>query len=423
VKKIWIGIVCCAGYLHAQSPRFPAEVLEQPEASRSFFESVWEVSEVNIFRKDPSVRSFMIANGYASSMLQPARGWPPRLAGYRVLEVNMILTKYPRNKNFWRTNYYSLMAERLQALFRMDPRLNDTTISYGLIFQTACHTEKEAQSLFHGFEIVYEEIKEQPQNEISVFDTLHARNEDSLYWINANRKVERQIRRGGGIGDSVVVKALRTLELDSALIVVDCTGSMDPYTNQVLLWLTRRFNDRSRYFALFTDAGESRKIGSSGGILTGAFEKVDGLMKLFRKARSYRGKNREPEENDIEAILTGLREFPFATSVVLIADNNSCVRDISLLSCIPVPVHVIACGMEFGLNPQYLDIAVSTRGSLYMGVEKWEDFGGGEKIKQFTAGPNTYHFDRGKKHFVHDKKNLRVHASCDRFYSRKQECP
>lgn len=414
--------------LIAQPVYFPQPVLDDPGAHVDFWESAWEIEEVPVYTKDPSVRSVLLPNGYASPVLQPSRQWPPRLKNYRVTEVNMILTKYPKNKNFWRTNYYSLMAERLKTLFALDARLNDSTITYNLVFQTQCTTEKEAMAMFHGFELVYEETKPAVvvETQLSVYDTLWERNEDSLYWVNANKKIQRQIKRTG-MGEEVVLKGLNqaALNMDSTLIAIDCTGSMDPYTNQVLLWITQHFNENFRFFSLFTDTGpKPHKLGASGGIYTGAFVKIEGLMKLFRKAKSLKGLNREPDENDLEAILQGVAEFPHIRSVVLIADNNSCVRDMALLSCIQSPVHIIPCGAVTGINPQYIDLALATGGSIFLAGEGWKKMDASFRDgKPFVVGGNSYRYLVRKKRVVFADKNLRLFNKCDGFYSKRSPCP
>jgi hypothetical protein len=145
-------------------------------------------------------------------------------------------------------------------------------------------------------------------------------------------------------------------------------------------------------------------------------------MRMFREARSIRGANREPEENDIEGILEGLLRFPFLTSVVLLADNNNCVKDISLLHCVTVPVNVIPCGSEHGLNPQYIDIAAFTGGRVFIGG-KWLSFREKMDGHPFQVGGNVYHFDKKKKHFVHGKNDVYKHPSCARFYTKPPPCP
>ena len=70
-------------------------------------------------------------------------------------------------------------------------------------------------------------------------------------------------------------------------------------------------------------------------------------------------------ENDIEALIAAQQQCPDCENLVLIADNNAPVKDISLLSKVNKPVKVILCGSQYYLNPDYLKIARETGGSVH----------------------------------------------------------
>ena len=91
--------------------------------------------------------------------------------------------------------------------------------------------------------------------------------------------------------------------------------------------------------------------------------RINKVIDLYQLVMMKGGGGDGPE-NDLEAIIKGIKEFPEHGEVILIADNNSCVRDMDLLKYIDVPVRVILCGYTNagGVNPHYVKIAHETGG-------------------------------------------------------------
>ncbi len=349
---------------------FSPAMMSQPKEYSKEFESIFFYKEVPVFVKNVKEKSILLRNGYASSVLQLPVSWPPKIKSYHVKEVRVIFTKYPVDKNFWNTNYYELLAARLQAAFAIDAKLNDVHINYSLILQTNCKTEDEAKGMLHSLEVVYElgERKiDDDDIEPTVYDTLYNQNEDSLAWLNGITKANRFIKKSK-MSDTVVLKGLDIFSLqDSLLVVIDCTGSMAPYYSQVTLWAARNFFP-GHYYVLFNDAGPRiLPLGQTGGYVDGRVSSVDQLIKLFKKATATRGGNKETAENDIEGVLSGIQFFPDNKGVILVADNANCIRDYKLLSNVDQPVHIIPCGGGV-LNPQFLNVASYTGGSVF-----WQD--------------------------------------------------
>jgi hypothetical protein len=50
--------------------------------------------------------------------------------------------------------------------------------------------------------------------------------------------------------------------------------------------------------------------------------------------------------------------------LVLLADDSD-IRDMSLLKRIRKPVHIVLCGTKRGINPQYIKLAIQTKGSIH----------------------------------------------------------
>jgi len=376
-------------------------LLTQPQAHSKEIEAAFVYKELPVYTKNTKEKSIFLKNGYASSVLQTPGQWPLKQKSLFVKEINIIFTKYPKEKNFWNTNYYDLLAERLKNLFILDPALNDSRISYSLVLQTACNSEAEAKEMLHGIEIVYqlgergkeENLLEEPD----FIDSLYL-NQDSLNGIRDLDKARKFVKKSKAV-DTVVLEGLDLFNFtDSLLVVIDVTGSMAPYYSQVTLWAARNFYP-GHYYVLFNDGGNrSLPIGKTGGYEDGRVESVTQLIKLFKKASSLRGKNREFAENDIEGLLVGINAFPENKGVILLADNNACIRDYSIMHQITRPVHIIPCG-GITLNPQFLNLAQYTGGSVFwldQRINDWPTLCNGDI---FNLGDDKYRFLKTKQRF------------------------
>jgi hypothetical protein len=190
------------------------------------------------------------------------------------------------------------------------------------------------------------------------------------------------------------------------VIVTDQTGSMYPYVDQVTVWHALQLAQGEDNQYIFFNDGDAKSsaekvIGQTGGIYyTGA----DSLAQLLRTmlAVSKAGGGGESEENDLEALLAGARKMQGTDELILIADNYSDVRDMELLSRLKVPVRIILCGTEHGVNENYLEIAYKTGGSIHT-IE--DDI---ENLKQLSEGSTVqigrfqYRISHGK--FIQVKK-------------------
>ena len=170
--------------------------------------------------------------------------------------------------------------------------------------------------------------------------------------------------------DFVVQEVLKRNEWNDMLIVSDMTGSMAPYIGQLFLWLKlNTLDDRIKQFVFFNDGdtrlNEDKTIGETGGIYetrSKTYKEVEDLA--IRCMMS--GDGGDLEENDIEALLKGIDICPDCAENILIADNNSPVRDLSLLEKIDRPIRVIICGAQQKINVEYLNLARETGGSVHL---------------------------------------------------------
>jgi hypothetical protein len=175
-----------------------------------------------------------------------------------------------------------------------------------------------------------------------------------------------------GSNDVVVSKVLdRHAEWQNMVVVNDWTGSMYQYGAQVLQWHVLNYK-RSGITTLFLfndgdEKSDHRKVvGETGGIYHEKADNISKLLDLFHLIM-LKGNGGDGPENDIEAILEALETNPDCTNILLIADHNSCVRDIELADRIRVPVKIILCGYLKGspMNPDYVYLAKKTNGGIY----------------------------------------------------------
>lgn len=170
--------------------------------------------------------------------------------------------------------------------------------------------------------------------------------------------------------DTTVSAVFSRHNWDKAIIIADVTGSMYPYTAQLLLWLKLKIKDGlKRPFIFFNDGDDKQDfekvIGKTGGIYTITTAKYEEVEQTIIKAMKA-GCGGDAPENNIEAILKADELCNSCDSVIMIADNWASVKDLSLLTEIKKPVKIILCGVYSSINTDYLNIARKTKGSVHL---------------------------------------------------------
>jgi hypothetical protein len=160
----------------------------------------------------------------------------------------------------------------------------------------------------------------------------------------------------------------RNPQWTNKLLVVDVTSSMTPYAEQVKIWYRRNKQVQNQtQFVFFNDGNntkdERKVIGNTGGIYFCPFCPYSQLVDTLRQVR-LRGEGGDAEENDLEAIIGAINNSANYSDVIVIVDNLSPVRDISLLSNLNRPVRIILCGNK-PINEEYINIAYQTGGSIH----------------------------------------------------------
>ena len=205
------------------------------------------------------------------------------------------------------------------------------------------------------------------------------------------------------VSDSTIFKVLnRNPNWNKMLVVCDFTGSMSPYTAQLLVWhkLNIETNkQRIEYFTFFNDGDHKpdrqKRIGKTGGIYQSQAKNFKDIKDLAEKTMRA-GYGGDTPENNIEALLEAIKKCENCEDIIMIADNFATPRDLSLLQNVDKPVRVILCGTYGGINTAYLDIVRQTKGSLHTiedDILNLMDLNEGEEI---TIGNRLYQIKRGK---------------------------
>ena len=172
-------------------------------------------------------------------------------------------------------------------------------------------------------------------------------------------------------GDYGIVEAVfsRNPQWKNAHIVMDVTGSMSPYIAKTMVW-AKSTQESSQVMAYtFFNDGDSKlqhekQIGKVGGIYSvknSAFEPVYNKM----KKTMLKGGGGDAPENNVEAIIKGIKTFPNCTEIIMVADNWATPRDLSLVKELNIPVHIILCGAINSTNVAYIQLAYDTGGSVH----------------------------------------------------------
>ena len=201
--------------------------------------------------------------------------------------------------------------------------------------------------------------------------------------------------------DSTIFNVLdRNEHWENNIIVHDVTGSMSPYTAQVLLWHKLNFDQKRNVgYVFFNDgnnmADRDKVSGSVGGVYFADGETIDQVTKVAKKAM-LSGYGGDAPENNIEAALLGVERFPKAKNIVMIADNWATPRDLEFAEKLTLPVKIILCGTGWGVNAKYLDLARKTGGSIHTIEKDIVDLTSMHEGETIELNHVTYKIQKGK---------------------------
>jgi nitrate reductase NapAB chaperone NapD len=307
-------------------------------------DKIMELSPKEVDFYNASAATYNVVMAYGKSEISSKK--LPKVENLeRLMSIDLVYTEFRRSERF---NQPKLNRYRLESLKKVMPEIFKLeNIQWNIIEQTGADNQTDAENLFHGF----------------VFHLKEERGEEDIEQIDGivNQKSE--------IEDSTVLKVFNRHNWDKMLITADLTGSMSPYIGQVLLWFKlNEIDKKAKYFLFFNDGNltpdEDKKVGKTGGLYPSPATNYNDIENLaFKTIRS--GDGGDWEENDIEALYNGIKNCPECQDIILIADNDSPIRDFSMIVMIKQPIRVILCGVDGYINPQYLNLAKATKGSIH----------------------------------------------------------
>jgi hypothetical protein len=170
------------------------------------------------------------------------------------------------------------------------------------------------------------------------------------------------------VKSSAVYKGLDLyLESTGTALVMDVTGSMTTHIAAMKNWIRSQKTPPFTSYTFFNDGdkktSKEKKIGETGGIYM--CKVLDDMDKTIEEAMNN-GTGGEEPENDLEAVLHAIAHDENAKEILLIGDNYSEVKDISLLNKINRPVHVLVCAAPKFVRCEYLKIAKETGGKVIL---------------------------------------------------------
>jgi len=263
-----------------------------------------------------------------------------------IIAVDLVYTDYPKGNDFTELN-----KRRLIELFGALPSVfNRQVISWRLVKQTGVQKTGGIHNYFHGFVIYYRPM---PSN------------------YDESRLIEDIVSGNIQPEDSSILKVFqRNEDWKDMLVVCDVTGSMSPYTAQLLLWIKANQKLRSMKSIVFFNDDDERstsqvKVKDTTGMWSVSSSNYKEVMKVAIEAM----KNGNHYENNLEAVCRAIDEFPEDKGkVIMIADNWEDPCDMYLLDYLKskkIPIRVIVCGVNASFNMKYLDIARATGGTVH----------------------------------------------------------
>lgn len=300
-----------------------------------------------------------------------------KLQGQTIVGVDLVYSDYPVGEDFTELNRKRILELNLQFPDAFD----DQMIQWKLIKQTGVAQTGGIQNYFHGITIYYRPLPS---------------------FASENASIKNVINGVVPVADSTILKVLgRQKTWKDMLVVCDVTGSMAPYTSQILLWL--KANQKMKTFkqAVFFNDNEEKsnnQVASydEDGIWSIETSNSNKVVDLAIEAME----DGQHIENNLEAICYAIKKYPEnKQNVVMIADNWETPCDMQLLEYLKsqkVVVHVIVCGVTDRMNTAYLDLAYATGGSVHTMEEDLMDIAKTGEGKTVKIGKMKFSMSGGK---------------------------
>jgi hypothetical protein len=212
--------------------------------------------------------------------------------------------------------------------------------------------------------------------------------------------------------DTMVLHTLNQIRsLKKYALVQDVTGSMSPYTIQVLIWLQMKPHLMQEGRFLFFNDGDNmpdewKLPGKTGGLYLVQHTGFDTLKSVLYRSMG-KGTGGDLAENNVEAILKAIEVYPEADTILMFGDNQAPVKDIRLISKVNRPVNVLLCGIQNTINPQMVEIVKRTGGKLMFPGGVWFDPQRARDGQLLTLGNRVFEYKNQKFTLSYVKRGMR----------------
>jgi hypothetical protein len=300
-----------------------------------------------------------------------------KLQNNTIVGVDLVYSDYPEGRDFSELN-----RQRIIELFKVLPQaFNNKMVKWTVVKQTGVKKTGGISNYFHGFAIHYRALPSyQDENQLM---------EDIL----SGKKKPK---------DSTLLKVLnRNEEWKDMLVVCDVTGSMAPYTAQLLLWMKANQTLRSmKNIVFFNDDDEKSNDQTKKKDTTGMWTISSYSYKKVLATAIKAMEDGDHIENNLEAVCRAIEEYPEDKhKVLMIADNWEDPCDMHLLKYLKekkIPVRIIVCGVEDTFNTKYLEIAYATGGTIHTMEDDLKNLASMRDGTTFKIGKIKYKIAKGK---------------------------
>ncbi|OFX78456.1 MAG: hypothetical protein A2X12_03490 [Bacteroidetes bacterium GWE2_29_8] len=341
--------------------KFKYAHLSDPITFKDSIEKRFTIEEVEKFVYADSTNNVLLENGYAQAKISNIAKWDAIKSNAIPQKVTVIFTKYPKNKEDWITNFYNLLGKRLIELYKLDSTLNFKNIKYHIILQTACNTEEETKSFFHGIKIDY--INK--TSNVS-YDTLKVTTQTDDY----SMKLIRNLTEKKPVKDSTLYKIIqRNNGWNNSLFAMNYTNSFfnDETVTLVInsVMLSKANNATVDYFVvLFNKSFDP--LGSN------IPEKVENVYinrsfnaRSFSKEISLAKEQYSQCEAFISKMFYGKQNIN-NENIILIVNNYFDYEYLSLIDMnVPMKIIVKNAKKSNEINPLYFLLAKKTNATIH----------------------------------------------------------
>lgn len=294
-----------------------------------------------------------------------------------IVAVDLVYSDFPEGEDFTELN-----KRRIIELFGMLPNsFNRQIVQWRIVKQTGVKRTGGINNYFHGFAIYYRPMPTNYAEKKLIEDIVEGKTKPE---------------------DSTLLKVFeRNEKWKDMLVVCDVTGSMSPYTAQLLLWIKSNQKKRSmKNIVFFNDDDEKSTNQVSKKDKTGMWSVSSGNYKQVIKVALEAMRKGKHFENNLEAVCKAIEEFPNdKDKVVMIADNWEDPCDMHLVKYLKarkIPIRIIVCGVSGSINTKYLDIARATGGTVHTMEDDLTNLGSMKDGTKFKIGKIKIVLYKGK---------------------------